>query len=50
MHITALVYLEKVGPPNSPPTTTLLMIKIMKQITATTKNTKTENTRSPAGT
>jgi len=47
---TADRYLIVPGPPNSPPTNTLLRIITMKQTTATIRNTKTENPRSPAGT
>lgn len=48
--MAALTYLETGGPPNSPPTMTLLSMIIMKSITATIKKIMTENEMSPAGT
>lgn len=50
MQTKALAYLEVFGPPSSPPIKHLLKINTMKHRTATIKKTKTENTRSPAGT
>jgi len=45
-----LAVLEALGPPNSPPTVNLLIMRMTKQMQATTKNMKTEKPSSPDGT
>ena len=41
---------EVLGPPNSPPITTLLAVKTAKQITEVMRNIKTVKLNLPAGT
>jgi len=48
--IPAVMTLDFIGPPNSPPTNTLLAVKITKVMTEQTKNTKTVKPNFPAGT
>jgi len=48
--ITADAFLEADGPPSSPPTTNLLIMKIRKQQIEVAKYKATEKARSPDGT
>ena len=49
-HITPVMTLDVIGPPSSPPTNTLLPVKITKVITEQIKKTKTVKPNFPAGT
>jgi len=50
MQQAALTYFGAVGPPNSPPIVSLLIMRMTKQMQATIKKMNTENASSPAGT
>lgn len=44
------IYFDTGGPPSSPPTTILLMIRIMKQQIEVMRKRNTEKAKAPAGT
>lgn len=50
IHILAVRYLDKAGPPSSPPIKILLQVKIKKQMREQTKKRPTVNPNLPAGT
>ena len=49
MRKTIDAYADALGPPSSPPITTLLTAKTVKHVTEAAKKTYTEYARSPAG-